>query len=193
MAYAREGPRMIGGGLAPWQARPCVAAVAQGPLRGFPGRAARRLCGLSRSYFTRAFKVSMGTPPHRWLLRERVRRAGEMLERTDESISAIALELRLRRPKPPDPDLPRDRRRQPGRLAAPAQGGDRAALHKRPLLTHIGVAVIGRRAQGLVVACKPDAAPKGVFELNTAATRSKGLGGRKGRRVRFCVFRVAVE
>ena len=32
----------------------------------------------------------MGTPPHRWLLRQRVRRAGEMLERTDESISVIA-------------------------------------------------------------------------------------------------------
>ena len=55
-------------------------------------------------------------------------RAGEMLERTDESITVIALELRLRRPEPPDPRLPRDRRHQPGRLAAPAQGGCRATL-----------------------------------------------------------------
>jgi hypothetical protein len=36
-------------------------------------------------------------------------------------------------------------------------------------LTHIGVAVIGRLARGLVVADKPDAVRMGVFELNTAA------------------------
>jgi AraC-like DNA-binding protein len=47
-------------------------------------------CGLSRSHFAKAFKVSMGTPPHRWLLRQRIHRAGEMLERTEESISVIA-------------------------------------------------------------------------------------------------------
>jgi hypothetical protein len=43
------------------------------------------------------------------------------------------------------------------------------ALHKRPLLTHMPVAVIGRLARGLVVAYKPDAFRMGVFELNTAA------------------------
>jgi hypothetical protein len=30
-------------------------------------------------------------------------------------------------------------------------------------LTHMRLAVIGRRAQGLVVADKPDAAPKGIL------------------------------
>lgn len=33
----------------------------------------------------------MGEPPHRWLISQRVRRAREMLEKTDESISLIAL------------------------------------------------------------------------------------------------------
>ena len=43
------------------------------------------------------------------------------------------------------------------------------ALHKRPLLTHMRPAVIGRVARGLVVADRPDAVRMGVFELNTAA------------------------
>jgi AraC-like DNA-binding protein len=33
----------------------------------------------------------MGAPPHRWLVRERLRRAGEMLEATNERISVIAV------------------------------------------------------------------------------------------------------
>lgn len=48
-------------------------------------------CGLSRSYFERAFKVSLGTPPHRWLVRQRIQRAGEKLEQTNDSVSSIAL------------------------------------------------------------------------------------------------------
>ena len=48
-------------------------------------------CGLSRSHFEKAFKVSLGTPPHRWLMRQRIQRAGEKLEQTNDSISSIAL------------------------------------------------------------------------------------------------------
>jgi AraC-like DNA-binding protein len=48
-------------------------------------------CGLSRSYFEKAFKVSLGTPPHRWLVRQRIQQAGEKLEQTNESVSSIAL------------------------------------------------------------------------------------------------------
>jgi hypothetical protein len=63
-----------------------------------------------------------------------------------------------------------------------------ATLHKRGVLTHIALAVIGRVARGLVVADRPDAVRSGVFELNTAAMRSKGLGGRKGRLDIFAHF-----
>ena len=48
-------------------------------------------CGLSRSYFEKAFKVSLGTPPHRWLVQQRIQRAGEKLEQTNDSVSAIAV------------------------------------------------------------------------------------------------------
>jgi transcriptional regulator GlxA family with amidase domain len=83
--------RASGGGLAPWQ----VALASQLLLRDIcadiKGEEIASLCGLSRSHFAKAFKVSLGEPPHRWVVRERLRRAAEMLERTDESISAIAV------------------------------------------------------------------------------------------------------
>lgn len=91
MADCRQGQGMKRGGLAPWQADLASRLLLRNLGADLPVGELARLCGLSRSYFTRAFKASMGTPPHRWLLRERVRRAGEMLERTDESISLIAL------------------------------------------------------------------------------------------------------
>jgi len=48
------------------------------------------LCDLSVDQFNRAFKMATGLPPHRWLLRERVRRARELLEGTNLSIGDIA-------------------------------------------------------------------------------------------------------
>lgn len=91
MARGQEGQRTNRGGLAPWQADLASRLLRRNLCADLPVEELASRCGLSRSYFTRAFKVSMGTPPHRWLLRERVRRAGEMLERTNESISLIAL------------------------------------------------------------------------------------------------------
>jgi AraC-like DNA-binding protein len=78
------------GGLAPWQVELTLKSLLRDLCADCPvGELAHR-CGLSRSYFTRAFRISVGTPPHRWLVRQRVRRACEMLERSDENISAIA-------------------------------------------------------------------------------------------------------
>jgi AraC family transcriptional regulator len=48
-------------------------------------------CGLSRSHFARAFKASMGVPPHRWLMRHRIERCQELLASSNESIAEIAL------------------------------------------------------------------------------------------------------
>lgn len=79
------------GGLARWQVELTLKHLLRNLCADFPVGELARSCGLSRSYFTRAFKASMGTPPHRWLVRQRVRRAAEMLERSGESISAIAI------------------------------------------------------------------------------------------------------
>ena len=46
--------------------------------------------GLSTYHFARAFKQSVGMPPHRYLLQQRVKRAGELLRRTEQPLTAIA-------------------------------------------------------------------------------------------------------
>ena len=47
--------------------------------------------GLSAYHFARAFKSSVGMPPHRYLLEQRVRKAAELLQRTEQSLASIAL------------------------------------------------------------------------------------------------------
>jgi transcriptional regulator GlxA family with amidase domain len=49
------------------------------------------LCGLSRSYFIRAFKQTTGMPPYRWLLMQRVKRAKDLLRGTNMPIADIAV------------------------------------------------------------------------------------------------------
>jgi AraC family transcriptional regulator len=49
------------------------------------------LCGLSRSYFIRAFKQIAGMPPYRWLLMQRVKRAKALLRGTNMPIAEIAV------------------------------------------------------------------------------------------------------
>jgi AraC-like DNA-binding protein len=49
------------------------------------------LCGLSRSYFIRAFKQINGMPPHRWLLMQRVKHAKALLRGTKLPIAEIAV------------------------------------------------------------------------------------------------------
>ena len=88
---SRPMPKAAGGGLAPWQADLALRLLLRDPSEDVPVAALASRCGLSRSYFIRAFKVSMGLPPHHWLMRHRVDRALGMLERSSDSIAAIAL------------------------------------------------------------------------------------------------------
>jgi AraC family transcriptional regulator len=82
--------RSARGGLAPWQlqrARDFINAN----LGSDPSISqAADECGLSSSYFVRAFKQATGVPPHRWLTRQRVERAKELLRDPDRKLSDIA-------------------------------------------------------------------------------------------------------
>ena len=49
--------------------------------------------GLSTYHFARAFKQSVGMPPHRYLLQQRVKKAAELLKHTEQALTAIALSL----------------------------------------------------------------------------------------------------
>ena len=48
---------------------------------------------LSECHFSRAFKQSVGMPPHRFLMQERVRVAAELIARTDRSLTEISLDV----------------------------------------------------------------------------------------------------
>lgn len=91
MAHAQARIGNKGCGLAPWQIELALRLLLSHISRDFSVAELARSCGLSRAYFARAFKVSLGLPPHRWLMRFRVERAQDRLERTSESIAEIAL------------------------------------------------------------------------------------------------------
>ncbi|MBE9607002.1 helix-turn-helix transcriptional regulator [Acetobacteraceae bacterium H6797] len=48
--------------------------------------------GLSTGYFARAFRKSLGVPPHAYVFAQRVARAREMMLSSSESLTVIALE-----------------------------------------------------------------------------------------------------
>lgn len=78
------------GGLAPWQVRCATdlmtARLGEDISLSEPAAA----CGLSPGYFARAFSKSVGTPPYRWLLLQRVLRAKSLLRDADLSLTDIA-------------------------------------------------------------------------------------------------------
>ncbi|MBC7986400.1 MAG: helix-turn-helix transcriptional regulator [Sphingomonadaceae bacterium] len=91
MPGRHEAPKEIGRGLAAWQLDLAMRLLLGDLARDYPVAKLASRCGLSRSYFARAFKVSMGLPPHRWLMHHRIQCVQEMLERTNQSIAEIAL------------------------------------------------------------------------------------------------------
>jgi AraC family transcriptional regulator len=50
------------------------------------------LAGCSLQHFKRAFRASTGTPPHRFLLALRIKRAQVLLTQNDMALAQIALE-----------------------------------------------------------------------------------------------------
>jgi AraC-like DNA-binding protein len=78
------------GGLAPWQlqrARDFIKAN----LGDDPSISqVANECGLSTSYFVRAFKQTTGVPPYRWLTKQRIERAKELLQDPGRELADIA-------------------------------------------------------------------------------------------------------
>lgn len=79
------------GALAPWQlARACDKLEAD-LSRKLPLEAVAAELGLSTSHFSRAFRAATGLPPHRWLLRQRVRTAKRLMSEPGPSLSEVAI------------------------------------------------------------------------------------------------------
>lgn len=78
------------GGLAPWQQK-IATDLLDDSLDGEISHARlARECKLSPSHFAHAFRVSMGMPPHRWLLHRRVDKAKALLRETRIPLAMIA-------------------------------------------------------------------------------------------------------
>jgi AraC-like DNA-binding protein len=78
------------GGLASWQLRRARDFI-NANLAGDPSISQlAHECGLSGSYFARAFKLATGVPPYRWLTKQRVERAKELLQDPDRELADIA-------------------------------------------------------------------------------------------------------
>jgi AraC-like DNA-binding protein len=85
------GDQTMRGGLAPWQVRRAEEFI-DANLDGDPSIAQLASeCGLSRSYFTRAFRQAMGMPPHQWLTKRRVEQAKQLMQEGRLGLVEIAI------------------------------------------------------------------------------------------------------
>jgi AraC family transcriptional regulator len=83
--------KSLGTGLAPWQMRRAQSFI-EAHLDGDPSVAdLAGECRLSASHFGRAFRLSVGMPPHQWLTHRRIERAKDLLREGDMRLAEIAL------------------------------------------------------------------------------------------------------
>lgn len=79
------------GGLAPWQLRRAQEWLAADLTGATSLQEVAEACGLSLSYFARAFRTSTGTTPHAWLQARRVDRALTLLRDAELPLAEVAL------------------------------------------------------------------------------------------------------
>jgi AraC family transcriptional regulator len=79
------------GGLAPWQVRRAKEVLCANLDGSVQLKEVARECRLSVSHFSRAFRRSMGVPPHSWLLTRRVEVAKEKLRDARLSLLDVAM------------------------------------------------------------------------------------------------------
>jgi AraC family transcriptional regulator len=85
-------PRFARGSLAYWQERRAKDMLRANLCGDLSISELAGACGLSSSHFSQAFKKTVGCPPHRWLLIQRVEKAKRLLLNSRQQLSEIALE-----------------------------------------------------------------------------------------------------
>lgn len=88
-AHAVQSPRS---GLTERQLRIAKQAIYAQLDGSVPLLSIAQECGLSPSHFARAFAISVGTPPHQWLLDQRVELARQLLSESALPIAEIAIQ-----------------------------------------------------------------------------------------------------
>jgi AraC family transcriptional regulator len=81
------------GGLAGWQQRIATAYIEEHVAEQIPLATLAQLVRLSPSHFCRAFKQSLGVPPHRYHNNRRIEHAKTLLAKPAPSVTDIALTL----------------------------------------------------------------------------------------------------
>ena len=81
------------GGLAPWQQRMVTSYIEEHLAEQISLTTLAQLVHLSPYYFCRAFKQSIGEPPHRYHNNRRIEHAKTLLANRATSVTEIALEL----------------------------------------------------------------------------------------------------
>ena len=79
------------GGLAPWQAKRACERLESDLGGKLSLQQIAAEFDLSVSHFSRAFRVSIGLPPHQWLLRRRVRTAKQLMTDRELPLSEVAV------------------------------------------------------------------------------------------------------
>jgi AraC family transcriptional regulator len=78
------------GGLAQWQLRRAYEYIDRNLAADPSISEVAEYCGLSSSYFGRAFKRESGLSPHQWLMKRRVERAKELLRDPQLRLAEVA-------------------------------------------------------------------------------------------------------
>ncbi|MDB5576580.1 MAG: AraC family transcriptional regulator [Bradyrhizobium sp.] len=78
------------GGLTPWQERRAKEYMDANIGIGLTLADVARQCDLSASHFSKAFRITTGRPPHRWLLERRVELAKDALARSAAPLAEVA-------------------------------------------------------------------------------------------------------
>ena len=81
----------VRGGLAAWQVRRAKELLSVNRDGNVPLKEVARECRLSVSHFSRAFRRTVGTAPHNWLLMHRIEVAKEKLRDSRLSLADVAL------------------------------------------------------------------------------------------------------
>lgn len=76
--------------LSPWQIRKILSHIDANLTEGMTVGSLAGIMGLSEAYFSRAFRASLGAPPHAFILDRRLARAMAMMRTSVRSLSDIA-------------------------------------------------------------------------------------------------------
>ena len=87
----KPAPSITRGGLAPWQLKRATEILRANLDGQIALSGVARECKLSVSHFVRAFKQTVGEPPYRWLLQQRIALARELLLHSGLPMVEIAL------------------------------------------------------------------------------------------------------